>query len=432
MFAVEETEPMLNRRAFCQIVSVSALCTAAGHSLRAEQPRKRMAIICTHWIMQSHAQHMGDRFLTGYPRKGRWHRPPLEVVSLYVDQKPAGDQSAERAREFGFTIYPTIAEALCSGGDRLAVDAVLIIGEHGDYPVNARGQKQYPRYEFFKQVVDVFRRSGKSVPVFNDKHLSWNFAWAQEMVALAQELRFPLLAGSSLPVTWRMPAVDLPYGAQVEEALVVGFGPLDIYDFHALETLQAFVERRHGGETGVAWVEVWRGDAVWQALTQPDWDRGGIDPQLFEACLSRCQTLAQARPGFGHRYPTSEELRQLVPEPIAYRIQYRDGTRATVLMLNGLVKDFTFAARLHGQPERLSTLVYLPPQPNVVYSAALMSKVEEMFLTGHAPWPVERTLLTSGLVSFGLQSLFEHSRRLETPELAIRYVAPRESQFWRE
>ena len=64
--------------------------------------------------------------------------------------------------------------------------------------------------------------------------------------------------------------------------------------------------------------------------------------------------------------------------------------------MNGLVGDFTFAARLKGEAEPLSTLFYLPPNPNVVYSAALMSKAEEMFLTGKAPYPIERTLLTSG------------------------------------
>ena len=82
----------------------------------------------------------------------------MKVASLYVDQKPADDLSAERAQEFGFRVYPTIAEALRCGGDRLAVDAVLIIGEHGDYPRNEKGQILYPRYEFFQQCVEVFEK----------------------------------------------------------------------------------------------------------------------------------------------------------------------------------------------------------------------------------------------------------------------------------
>ena len=92
-----------------------------------------MAIITTEFRMQSHGQHMGDRFLVGYPTKGKWQKPRLDVVSMYVDQHPKGDLSQQRAQEFGFTIYPTIAEALRGGGDRLEAEAVLIIGEHGRY-----------------------------------------------------------------------------------------------------------------------------------------------------------------------------------------------------------------------------------------------------------------------------------------------------------
>src|SRR6516225_3479976 len=94
-----------------------------------DQPRKGLAIATTVWTYLSHAQHMGDRFLVGYPWEGQWHRPAMDVVSLYVDQKPAGDQSGERAKSFGFRVYPSIAEALRCGGPKLSVDAVLIIGE---------------------------------------------------------------------------------------------------------------------------------------------------------------------------------------------------------------------------------------------------------------------------------------------------------------
>ena len=225
-----------------------------------------MAIVTTEWRYHSHAWHMGERFLVGYPIQGRWHQPPLDVVAVYVDQTPENDLSRKRAKEFGFPIYPTIAETLRCGGDKLAVDAVLIIGEHGNYPTNEYGQKKYPRYEFFKQVTDVFRRDGAVVPVFNDKHLSWKWEWAKEMVDISRELGFPFLAGSSLPVTWRMPDVDLPSGSEVEEMLCVAIGGLDSYDFHALEVIQCMAERRRGGETGVTAMQALRGDAVWKAM----------------------------------------------------------------------------------------------------------------------------------------------------------------------
>jgi hypothetical protein len=197
-----------------------------------------------------------------------------------------------------------------------------------------------------------------------------------------------------------------------------------------LETLQCMMERRRGGETGVSAVQALRGPAVWRALEARDWDSGGWDPRLLEACLSRSQTLAQP-PTFSHRYPTREQIREWVKDPIAYRLEYSDGAKATMLLMNGLVTDFTFAARLQGNTEPLSTLFYLPPNPNVVYSAALMGHAERMFLTGKEPYPVERTLLTSGLVEMGLHSLAADQKRLETPHLNVRYQPARESTFWR-
>jgi hypothetical protein len=233
-----------------------------------------MAIVATEWRYLSHAQHMGDCFLVGYPLDGAWHKPRLDVVSLYVDQRPEGDLSRKRAEEFGIKVYATIAEALRCGGDRLAVDAVLVIGEHGDYPRNDVGQKLYPRYQFFRQVVEVFQKDGRAVPVYSDKHLSWKWEWAKEMVETAKKLGFPLMAGSSLPVTWRMPAVDMPPGAEVQEVLGQGMGAVDSYDFHALEMIQCMAERRRGGETGVAGVQALRGEAVWRALGAGSWAAG--------------------------------------------------------------------------------------------------------------------------------------------------------------
>jgi hypothetical protein len=225
-----------------------------------------------------------------------------------------------------------------------------------------------------------------------------------------------------------MPALDLPYGAEVDEIVCVAFGQVDSYDFHALEVIQCMAERRRGGERGVTGLQAVRGNSFWKALETGSWRAGGWDRRLFEACLCRSQTLAQPAT-FSHRYPTGRHVRDWVKDPVAYRFEYADGLRATMLLMNGLVGDFTFAARIKGQPKPLSTLFYLPPNPNVTYSAALMAKAEELFLTGKAPYPIERTLLTTGLVAAGMQSLANGQKRLDTPHLAIRYQAPRLSQF---
>jgi hypothetical protein len=386
----------------------------------------RLAIITTVWRYLSHAQHMGDRFLVGYPHEGAWHHPDVEVVSLFVDQRGEGDQSDARANEFGFKIYPTVAEALRQGGEKLAVDAVLIIGEHGDYPRNPKGQILYPRYKFFKEVVKVFREDRKSVPVFNDKHLSFSFDHAQDMVRESEELGFPFMAGSSLPVTFRLPSVELPFEAEISDALMVGVGSSDPMDFHALEALQCLIDRRKGGETGVEAVQLIDGKAVWSAG-----DRGEWSWELLEAALSRSNELqglsrTEAKPQDMIR---NGQLKELAKEPAAYHIWFKDGLKTTLLMLNGAVGDFTCAVRLRDSNRILSTLFYLPPTPNVTYSAELMNRVEGMFQTGVAGTPVKRTLLVSGVLESCLESRLQAGKKLKTPHLAVEYRVPAESPY---
>jgi hypothetical protein len=393
----------------------------------------RIALVATVYRYLSHAQHIGDRFLVGYSWQGRWHQPSARIVSIYVDQHPEGDQSADRAREFGLAVYPTIAEALRCGGTKLAVDGVLLIGEHGDYPRNDLGQILYPRYEFFKECVDVFEADGRSVPVFNDKHLSYSFEKAKEMVEDARRLGFPLLAGSSLPLTWRLPDLELPLGCELEEALMIGVGSSDAMDYHALEAMQCMVERRGSprgtGETGVRRVQLLDGEAVWRAG-----DEGRWSPELLAAALSRSDSPRGLSEQDGRTQDLlgSGELRRLAERPAAYLIEYHDGFRGTLLMLDGAVKGYCFAARLRGQADPVSTQFLLTPVPNVTYSACLAAKIEEMWVTGRAPYPVDRTLLVSGVLEGCLRSRAAGGEPLETPHLRVTYAAPAEPQHARE
>ena len=395
---------------------------------------KRVAVITTLYKYLSHAQHMADRFLIGYPHQGEWHKPDVQIVSLYTDQKPAGDpatggdQSYVRATEFGFKVYDTIAEALRCGTDKLAVDAVMIIGEHGNYPKNEKGQVLYPRYEFFKQCVEVFDQDRRAVPVYNDKHLSYSFEKAKWMVDQSKRLKFPMLAGSSLPVTWRLPDLELPLNCEIEDALMVGVGGSDPMDYHALEAMQCMIERRKGGETGVRRVQLIEGDAVWQAG-----EAGRYSKKLLTAALSRSdspqgKTLIDGRT---QDLVGNNELPKLVKNPAAYFIEHNDGLKTTLLMLDGAVRDYCFAAKVKGMPGYPSTQFFLSPVPNVTYSACLVSKIEEMFVTGRAPYPVERTLIVSGALEACLTSKVQNHQILETPQLNVKYRAPKEPQHAR-
>jgi len=384
---------------------------------------KRIAVVGTIYKYLSHVQHIADRFLVGYPYQGTWHRPDMKIVSLYIDQKPAGDLSEQRAKEFGFQVYPTIAEALRCGGEKLAVDAVLIVAEHGDYPLNEKGQMLYPRYEFFKACVDVFEQDGRAVPVYNDKNLSWSFDHAKWMVAQSKRLKFPVLAGSSLPVTWRLPELELPLGCEIEEALMIGNGGSDAMDYHALEAMQCMIERRKGGETGIRSVQMLEGDAVWKAGAAGRWSN-----KLLESAFSRSDTpqgwsLEDSRP---QNLAANGQLPKLVKNPSAYFIEHNDGLKTTLLMLNGALQDFNFAARLRGGAVR-SCQFLLTPVPNVTYSACLVSHIERMFETGKADYPVERTLTVSGMLESCLTSRVQGGKRLETPHLTVTYQAPRTS-----
>lgn len=393
--------------------------------------RPQLAAVITEYRKHSHGQHIVDRFLEGYGWNGTHHHPPMDLVSLYVDQTPAGDLSKDRESRFpSMKIYPTIAETLTRGTGKLAVDGVVVVGEHGKYPRNEKGQTEYPRYRFFQEIVKVFQSSGRVVPVFNDKHLSWNWDWAKEMYDTSRKMKFPFMAGSSLAVTWRIPSVEMPSNKKVKEALCVGYGGVDSYDFHGLETLQCMVERRPGGEKGVKWLQAYRGDDFWKAHKEGIWSN-----KLMTAALCRSHTLTPARKGFNDIFPTVEQMRSLIKNPVAYHYEHADGLRSTLLLMNGLVRDFNFAAQFEGSSDPFSTQMYLPMPDGRTTQASffspLVNNMEKMFLTGKETYPIERTLLTTGLTAAGVESLYQKQARVQTPHLAIRYQPTAESTFWR-
>ena len=156
---------------------------------RARPAAKNVAVVCSTFHYLSPAYHIAGRFLDGYLKGGEHHFPEFGVASAYVEQVKANDLSRELAKEHGFRLSETIADALTLGTGKLAVDGVLLICEHGDYPYNAKGQKLYPRDEYLRQVAAVFEKCGRSVPVFCDKHLSYSRAKATEMVATRLALR---------------------------------------------------------------------------------------------------------------------------------------------------------------------------------------------------------------------------------------------------
>ena len=413
----------MTRRTF---LLTSAAAAAAGAA--PAQARKKIALLATVVFEKSHAQHFIDRFALGYAWGGQWRQPQVDLVSLYVDQFPANDLARGRSKRYKIPIHKSIAEALTLGTGKLAVDGVVIIGEHGDYPENELGQTLYPRYEFFKEAVKVFEASGRAAPVFNDKHLSTGWSHCAEMVADAKRLGFPFLAGSSLPVTRRLPAIDLPWGTPLSESVCVGYGGVEKYDFHGLETAQCMSERRRGGEAGVRSVLALRGEKMWAHAAGQKQTR-----RLLLSALSRSHTLP-VKEGYPSEALSFEWARQTFPDAYAYFIEHRDGFRTTLFMLG--VRDFNYAG-LNAETGEITSCQMFLPMPGSSATTAdffnpLVHHIEDMVISNRSPYPVERTLLTSGVLIAAVTSLHRNGVSVETPELDVRYTAPKESTFWRD
>ena len=192
----------------------------------------------------------------------------------------------------------------------------MFVGEHGEYPYNDVGQHMYPRYELFSQIMDVYEQSGRSVPTYFDKHFSYSWEKADALFRRAKKIGFPFMAGSSIPLTIRKPALDPPLETPITEAVAIGYGELDAYGFHTLEGLQCLVERRKGGETGIASVQWIEGQDIWTWLdsAQGSWAK----PLLEEAMRLQPVPLS---------FPTKAERQQ----PVLFQLNYRDGLKAAAL-----------------------------------------------------------------------------------------------------
>jgi hypothetical protein len=374
---------------------------------------KRIAAILTEYRPGSHADVIIGKYLEGFNQDQMAPYPESKIVSMFTEQVPENDMSRPLAKKYNIPIFRTVADALTMGGDGLAVDAVLLIGEHGVYPMNDKEQKQYPRFEMFLKITDVFRQYKKSVPVFNDKHLSYSWRQAKRMVEISKELKFPMLAGSTIPVSWRIPAIDTPFGKAQKYAVGISYSGLDIYGFHLLDGLQAVVERRKGGETGVKSVQCFEGDECWNFLEQNEWVK-----RLFDQAISHSETREVGN------------MKELVKKPSVFIVDYNDGLKAAAFLLTGLVQDFTYAVDVEGEQKPFSTLMKLQGKPHYHFGC-LVKNIEIMFISGKAPYPVERTMLSSGILDFALESRILGYKKIETTELArVRYQCAPESYFF--
>ena len=401
----------LDRRDFLRNSALAAGVGLAGirPSLGSGDSKLPIAAIITEYRHNSHADVIIGKILEGYEQDGG-PGPNLRIASMYLDQFPKTDMSRELARKYSIPILPTIEQAITLGTGDVAVAGVLSIGEHGNYPYTPdTHQHMYPRRRFFDAIAATFARHGnKVVPVFNDKHLAYDWADAKHMYDTAVAMKIPFMAGSSIPVAWRIPPVVLPRECEITEAVGLGYGGLEAYGFHTLEGLQCMVERRRGFETGVAAVQAFKGRAAIRAAEE----KGLWSADLIEAALEAAPDRFPGRPNDEDYDGASFAM---------YRVEYRDGLIGTIFIANPAVSTFGFACRLKGQREPVATAFELQRGSPFRHFGYLIDAIEPMIRTGKPSYPVERTLLTTGILDAAMHSLAENGRRIETPHLAISY-----------
>jgi hypothetical protein len=415
-----------SRRLFLQS-SVAATAIATSPAWFApvrgadEKPRIKVAAVFTELRHRSHAYNFLMNMMGRCLFRGQYRDLGLDVVSFYADQFPANDMAREVSQRFRVPLYKTIDEALCVGGKELACDAVLLVGEHGDYPDNALGQRMYPRKAFFDQIVRTMRRSQRFVPVFNDKHLSYRWDWSKEMYDEARELKIPLMAGSSVPLGERRPPWELPQHAEVQSAVSIHGGGMEVYDFHCFEVMQSFLERRRGGEAGVKSVQLIAGDAFASFAKTSDWPS-----ELVAAAMQAEQQGAmvrQTRPlqSTGKPHPEVGDH--------ALLITYVDGLKSVVYKHGKSSDRWNFACSLKNEKSPHATAIINGPWGNFNLFNALSHAIANFFQTGKSPYPIERTLLASGLLEAAMRSHFGGGKVIETPELQFAYQSPDWSAF---
>ena len=381
-------------------VGVGLPWPAVADSARPTKP-KSVAAVITAYEEGLHADVLIGKILEGWQQDGG-PGPALKLASMYVEQFTDMDIARAMAKKHDVPLFDTIEKAVTVGGNRIPVDGVISIGEHGNYPWNEKEQHLYPRRRFFEAITDTFKKYGRVVPVFSDKHLGPEWSDAKWMFGRAREMKVPFMAGSSMTVGYREPEISVPIGCEIEAAVGIGYSGLDIYGSHALEFYQCHVEKRRGAETGVSWVQCLQGKAMWKAL-----DDELIPRVVFDAALAQV--------------PHEQEGMRQNNQSALFLFQYADGLLGSVFMLPEFAGGTSVALKLKGQSDVLATRFDERTDPHYPHFAYLLKGIERMIHTGRPSYPAERTLLTSGILDQALTSRFQKHEKLMTPELAIRY-----------
>jgi len=369
--------------------------------------KKRVAAIITEYWDISHADVIITKMLEGFMLDGYQYTSTLEIVSFYVDQFPDNDMSRDIAAKHGIPMYGSIEEALKCGGTSFDLDGILIIGEHGDYPENELGQILYPRCRFFTACLEVMLEAGRIVPVYSDKGYAVTGEEIRWMYGQIKQHQIPFMSTSIVPFTRQYPAsLPPPNGAPLTRMFgfsydFVGEHP-ERYTYHTLEMLQSVAENRACGESGIRAVRAYEGQAAIDKLLGPDWNR-----------------LYRKLGGFIN-LEDLDRFPYRLTRPLMFEVDYVDGLQGGILFADTDVLDFVAAFQMDEQVEPYCTEFYLQPGKPYSHFGRLVLEIEKFIHTGRPPYPVERSLLTTGALEAILQSIHQ-KREIETPYLHVNY-----------
>jgi hypothetical protein len=404
---------LFTRREMLELTGAAGLATFTGVATDAvaqtAQKRPRIACLVSYWgLPTSHADWIVNKLLDGYWWRGAHTPSRVEVVSVYIHQLDTSLLGQKVCKAKNIPIFKTVKEAVTLGEKELAVDGVVIVAEHGNYPTDLKGRWLLPRWWIYQQVIQVFEQSKRSVPVFNDKHLSYSWDEAKWMFDKSRELNFPLTGGSSIPTYFRKPEIELAIDTPIKNSIVVGSAADEGAIFHCIDVLQAFVDRRKGGETGVKAVQSIRGSETWAWVERNAWAGN-----LLEAVRKKFDL----KPGH------FQEGRK----PNVCVVEYNDRSKAAVISGEGV--GWTYAGEIEGQKDPTIVSMLGWPGPISQYHAANAHEhwIVQMMLTGKEPFNAERLLLSTGIVNYYMESNWENGRysavgrRIETPFLNMKY-----------
>ena len=429
---------MLGMTGMAGIAGLTALSGLVPEAVAQVTPRRpRIAALVSYWgLPTSHADWVVNKLIDGYWYEGAHHPSRVDVVSVYVHQYDTSLLAQRICKAKNIPMFKSVGEAVTLGGRELAVDGVVIVCEHGEYPTDLKGHWLLPRWWIYSQVIRVFEQSKRSVPVFNDKHLSYNWDDAKWMYDKSRELGFPLSGGSSIPLYFRKPEVELAVDTPLKNGLVIGGMGDEGATFHCIDVLQAFMDRRKGGETGVKSVQSIRGPEVWKWVDANPWANNLLESvrKQFNLPVGYFQGTAPTPP------PAPGAPPRRAPNPAGRQtnlciVEYNDGTKAASISGSGV--GWTFAGDVAGQkdPTIISMLGW--PGPVSQYHAANAHEhwLIEMMLTGKEQFNAERLLLSTGITNHYMESNWQNGvyspvgRVLQTPYMNQKYHSTHGAMF---